>query len=56
MNVASEVSKSDPICRLQDKGMLVVLLSRTKYASNTFFVGNKSETLLGLKEILLQKT
>ena len=36
--------------------MLIVLLSRTQRADQTIFVGNKTETLAALKDILLQRT
>ena len=48
--------ENDPDFNLWDKGQLVVLLSRTKTAKDTIFVGNKSETLSALKAILMNKS
>ena len=54
--MATEVSRTDPNFSVWDKGQLVVVLSRTKLARNTIFVGIKEETLAVFKEILLRKT
>jgi predicted GIY-YIG superfamily endonuclease len=55
-SMATEVSLNDPLFRLWDKGQLVVILSRTKQAKNTIFVGNKPDTIDALKSILTKKT
>jgi hypothetical protein len=56
LSMATEISNDDPDFRIWEKGQLVVLLSRTKEARNTIFVGNKNDTLKALKNMLLQKT
>lgn len=55
-SMASEISISDPNFGLWDKGMLIVLISRTKLPHRTIFVGSKQETLNTLKRVLLRKT
>jgi len=54
--MATEISLNDPLFRLWDKGQLVVILSRTKTAKDTIFVGNKADTIEALKSILTKKT
>jgi predicted GIY-YIG superfamily endonuclease/molybdopterin converting factor small subunit len=54
--MATEISQHDPNFSVWDKGQLVVLLSRTKRAVDTIFVGNKADTLDALKTVLLKKT
>lgn len=56
ISMATEISLNDPQFRLWDKGQLVVILSRTKRAKNTIFVGSKEDTLATLKNILLKRT
>ena len=55
-SMATEVSLNDPLFRLWDKGQLVVILSRTKTAKDTIFVGNKADTIDALKSILIKRT
>ena len=55
-SMATEVSLNDPLFRLWDKGQLVVILSRTKTAMHTIFVGNKANTIDALKSILTKRT
>ena len=55
-SMATEISRSDPNFKIWDKGQLVVLISRTTLARNTIFVGDKSDTLNALKEILIKRT
>ena len=55
-SMATEISLNDPLFRLWDKGQLVVILSRTKTAKDTIFVGNKADTIEALKSILTKKT
>ena len=50
--MATEITKSDPDFNIWDKGQLIVILTRTKKAKDTIFVGNKQETLDALKSIL----
>lgn len=54
--VATEISENDPDFNLWDKGQLIVLISRTRHASNTIFVGNKMDTLSALRAMLNKKT
>lgn len=54
--MASEISNTDPKFGLWDKGMLVVLISRTRKPENTIFVGSKQSTLDSLRRVLLSKT
>lgn len=54
--MASEISNIDPKFGIWDKGMLVVLISRTRKPENTIFVGNKDRTLAALRRVLLSKT
>jgi hypothetical protein len=56
MSMATEISEEDSNYTLWDKGQLVVILSRTKKARDTIFVGNKHDTLNALKSILMKKT
>ena len=56
ISMATEISSADPDFKIWGKGQLVVLLSRTKEAKNTIFVGDKNDTLSALKDMLLQKT
>ena len=39
-----------------DKGQLIVILSRTKFAKNSIFVGPKDETLEAFRHLILLKT
>ena len=43
--IATTISQSDSNFHLWDKGQLVVILSRTKIAKNSIFVGSKTDTL-----------
>ena len=56
LSMATEISKNDANYRLWDKGQLVVILSRTKLAKNTIFVGDKDDTIAALKDLLTRKT
>ena len=42
--------------KLQDKGQLLVIISRIKYAKYTIFVGNKETTLYSLSNLLKIRT
>ena len=56
-SMATEISRNDPNFRLWDKGQLVVILNRTKFAKNTIFVGDKDDTISpALKDLLNRKT
>ena len=55
-NMATEISRINANFKIWDKGQMIVILSRTKYASNTIFVGDKNDTLTALKDLLTRKT
>ena len=54
--MATSISKRDTNFRLWDKGQLIVIISRTREAKHTIFVGDKEDTLAALKDLLLRKT
>ena len=54
--MATQISTQDCNFSLWDKEQLVVLLSRTKKAENSIFIGQKNETLNALTQLLLLKT
>lgn len=54
--MATEISLLNKDYKMWDKGQLVVILSRTKRASDSIFVGDKNDTLNALKHLLLSKT
>ena len=54
--MGTEISSYDSDYGIWDKGQVVVILSRTKRASDTVFVGNKIDTLKALKAVLMKKT
>ena len=54
--IATEVSHLNKNFKLWDKGQVVVLLSRTRKASDVIFVGNKSETIRCLVTLIQKKT
>lgn len=56
IKMATEISKTNKEYKMWDKGQLVVLLSRTKKASDSIFVGDKDHTLATMKDILMKKT
>ena len=56
MFIAIAISKYNTDFSLWDKGQLIVILSRTKRAKNTIFVGEKQDTLNALVELLLHRT
>ena len=39
-----------------DKGQMIVILSRTKLAKATLFVGDKNDTLSALRHLLTRRT
>eukprot|EP00957_Ditylum_brightwellii_P052100 3951449-Ditylum_brightwellii.AAC.1 len=53
--VAVEISARSNHFEILDKGQLVVLLSRTTFAKNAIFVGDKEDTTLALKQLLTQQ-
>ena len=54
--MATEISRNNSNYKMWDKGQMVVILSRTKCAKNTIFVGDKNGTLSALKDLLTRKT
>ena len=55
-SMATEISQNNGNFKMWDKGQMIVILSRTKYAKDTIFVGDKSDTLEALKNLLTRKT
>lgn len=55
-SVATEVSMLNASFIMWDKGQMIVITSRTKYAWQTIFVGDKDETLNALRHLLTVKT
>ena len=55
-SMATEVSLSNGNFNMWDKGQMIVILSRSKYAKDTIFVGDKNDTIAALKALLTQKT
>ena len=54
--IATEISQADPDFNIWDKGQLIVILTQTKTAEDTIFVGSKEDTLDALKSMLLSRT
>ena len=54
--MAIEISMHNADFKVWDKGQLIVIITRTRKAKDTIFVGNKQETLVVLKNIILFKT
>ena len=54
--MATQISTNDRNFNLWDKGQLVVILSRTKVAKNSIFVGPVNDTLDALTQLLMKKT
>ena len=55
-SMATEISLCNSNFNMWDKGQMIVILSRTKYAKYTIFVGDKNNTLAVLKNLLTRKT
>ena len=55
-NMATEISLLNSNFNMWDKGQMIVILSRTKTAKDTIFVGDKNDTLAALKNLLTRKT
>ena len=55
-SIATTISKIDKNFNLWDKGQLLVIISRTKRAEDTIFVGDKNSTLEALEHILKNRT
>ena len=56
IKMATSISDSNTNLSVWEKGMLVVLLSRTKYAKDSIFVGSKTDTLAAFRNIITLKT
>ena len=54
-SMATSISTKDSNFELWDKGQLVVLISRTKHAKDSIFVGSKQDTLDAFKQLILQR-
>ena len=54
--MATETSQNNGKFNTWDKGQMLVILSRTKYARDTIFVGDKNDTLAELINLLTRKT
>ena len=54
--MATEISSADLDFHIWDKGQLIFILTRNKFAKDTIFVGIKQGTLDALKTILLSRT
>ena len=54
-HMVTEISSMQNNFSLWDKGQFMVLLSSTKFAKNTIFVGNKTDTVNTLLNILMKK-
>ena len=55
-SLATTLTKHDPRYKMWDKGQLLVIISRTKEAKDTIFVGDKESTLDALVSILTNRT
>ena len=55
-HVATEISETNAQFKMWDKGQMIVILSRTKYAKNTIFVGDRNDTINALRMLLTRKT
>ena len=53
--MATSISTNNSNFELWDKGQLVVILSRTKFAKDSIFVGSKEETLDAFRQMLLKR-
>ena len=50
--MATEIFRPHPNYRMWDKGKMVIILSRTKRAKDTIFVGDQTETIKELTDFL----
>ena len=55
-SIATTFSVNDPNFSMWDKGQLLVIISRTRHAKDTIFVGEKNDTLNALVQILRVRT
>ena len=53
--IATEISSMNSNFSLWGKGQLIVLFNSTKFAKNTIFVGNKTDTSDSLLNLLMKK-
>ena len=54
--MATSISASNKLLKLWDRGQLIAILSRTRLMKNTIFVGDKQDTIAGLKLFLTKRT
>ena len=54
--MATEISRRQTNFKMWDKGQMVVILSRTRRARDTIFVGNQEESINALADLLLVRT
>ena len=55
-SMATEISHKNKNIKIWDKSQMIVILSRTKLAKDTIFVGDKNDTLSALKHLLTRRT
>ena len=55
-SMATEISLCNSNFNMWDKGQMIVILSRTKYAKDSIFVVDKNDTLAALQNLLTRKT
>ena len=56
ISIATEISQNNANFKMWDKGQMIVILSHTKRAKGTIFVGDKNDTLYSLRLLLTMKT
>ena len=56
ISMATEISQNNANFKMWDKGQMIAILSHTKKAKDTIFVGDKNDTLHALKLLLTMKT
>ena len=54
--MVTRISTTDNNFAMWDKGQLIVILSRTKEANKSIFVGPKNDTLAAFRQLVLRKT
>ena len=56
IKIATEISHNDSNYKLWDKAQIVVIMSRTRYAKDIIFVGNKKNTILAIVNLVQMNT
>jgi len=54
-SMATEISRQNTNFKMWDKGQMIIILSRTKLAKETIFVGDKNDTLTALRLLLTRR-